>query len=527
MSAMRRRGMTIGMRLVACTLAFLLVPASAWAATPRPRLGEPHGISAFTTSARIVESASDGTHRALVAAVGTPAGGVRNVVLFRTAAGRWTRFELPPPADPVQRIRLALLENGDGLAAWDDGDRVAAQRWHPDGRVDRPYTALAAVRTSTGGASDDPNWDLGSDGSGTVAVVAPRPAARGRLTVQVAVRESAGEFGPPQQVAVLGGDARVLPPVVEPGGAITVRWRGGAARRPAAGAPFAAPVADTWELSPGFQTTGPDAVVVTALSSEILRALPRGTRTVTLAGTDATGGPVKIGPALRGLCRMGATGCTEAHRFVWPGGTQRLAILVSEPAPAQAAQWWVAEEGRDGSFVRPRLVSVNAALAPLWGGTPGRVDFAGVDTDGAPGVPLPGARLYVVPYGVGPAVADRRAPRIRFGDRGIAADGAALLPVWCTETCALRVRARVERPGRRAGSWRPAAALDAGGSYAVRIEPFQAVAIRVRLASPFPGTRLQVRVTARDQAGRITTSRTAYRAAGAPEAGAWCRAGAC
>lgn len=514
------------MRIVAVTLACVTCAAAPAAAVPR--LGEPHLISAFDGKARALESASDAAHRAMVVAVPTPSGAPRHVVLFRPADGRYRRFELPPPRDPIQQVRLALLEGGDGFAAWDDGDRIVVQRWRGDGRVDRPFVALESVRPVLAVDPAAANWGLGSDGSGTVAIAALRPGRGARVSVQAAIREPGVEtFAPAVGVASLAvADVAVMAPVVQRGGAVTVRWRGGAARRPAAGTPFAAPVASTWEEIPGYEAVGEDAVAVDDLSAETMRGLPRGTRRLTLIGADATGGPVSIGPALRNQCRMGAYGCAEPHRFTWPGGIERLAVLISAPAPAQAWQWHVAEPGRDGSFVRPRLVSVNAGLVPLWGGTPGRVDFAGVDTDGAPGADRDGGRVFVVPYGSGPAISDRRAPRLRYGTHAHTDARAVYVPVWCDETCSLRVRVRVERPDRRPGRWQPAAALDREGSYAVRMEPFQTAAIRVR-ARTVSGTRLRLRVTVRDRVGRTATSRAVFRASvTAGGAVGWCRSGA-
>lgn len=150
----------------------------------------------------------------------------------------------------------------------------------------------------------------------------------------------------------------------------------------------------------------------------------------------------------------------------------------------------------------------------------------GVDTDGAPGIPRAGGRLYVVPYGTGPAVADRRRPRVRFGDTGAVGARSVHLPVWCDEGCSLRIRVRVERPGRAPGRWQPAAALDAEGLYAVRMEPFQAAAIRVR-ARTVTGSRLRLRVVARDRRGRTRTARAVFRATAATGPTAWCRVGAC
>ncbi|MFA9270322.1 MAG: hypothetical protein ACEQSX_06130 [Baekduiaceae bacterium] len=518
--------MTRVVRLVALTAACVLVSAAP-AAGVTPRLGEPRVISSFDGKARALESASDASHRAMVVVEPTPSGASRHVVLFRPADGRYRRFELPPPRDPIQQVRLALLENGEGFAAWDDGDRIAVQRWRADGRVDRPFVALESVRPALAADPAAANWGLGSDGSGTVAIAALRPGRGARVTVQMAIREAGADtFTAAVSVAALAvADVPVVAPVVEPGGAVTVRWRGGAARRPATGAPFAAPVASTWEETPGHEVIGEDAVAVDDLSAATMRGLPRGTRRVTLIGAEATAGPIAIGPALRNLCRMGASGCAEPHRFAWPGVTERLAVLVSAPAPAQAWQWYVAEPGRDGSFVRPRLVSINAGLVPLWGGTPGRVDFAGVDTDGAPGAARDGGRVFVVPYGAGPAIADRRLPQLTFGTHVHTDARAVYIPVWCDEACSVRVRVRVQRPGRRPGRWQPAAALDRDGSYAVRMEPFQTAAIRVR-ARTTAGTLLRGRVTARDRVGKAVTSRAVFRAAARPDgAVGWCHAG--
>ncbi|MGK2936958.1 MAG: hypothetical protein ACSLFR_04010 [Solirubrobacteraceae bacterium] len=516
--------MLLLMRIFAMTLACATCTAAPAVATPR--LGEPRVVSVFDGKARVLESASDAAHRAMVVVESTPSGALRHVVLFRPADGRYRRFELPPPRDPIQQVRLATLEGGDGFAAWDDGDRIAVQRWRGDGRVDRPFVAIEAVRPVFAADPAAPNWGLGSDGSGTVAIAALRPGRGARVSVQAAIREPGVEtFAPAVSVASLGvADVGVMAPLVERDGVVTIRWRGGAARRPAAGTPFAAPVASTWEETPGYEPVGEDRVAVDDLSAETMRGLPRGTRRVTLVGAEATGGPVAIGPALRNLCRMGAFGCADPHRFTWPGGTQRLAVLVSAPAPTRAWHWYVASPGRDASFVRPRLVSVNAGLAPLWGGTPGRVDFAGVDTDGAPGAERDGGRVFVVPYGSGPAIADRRLPRLMYGEHAHTDARAVYVPVWCNETCSLRVRVRVQRPGRRPGRWQPAAALDREGSYAVRMEPFQTAAIRVR-ARTATGTRLRLRVIVRDRVGRTVTSRATFRAAVAPDgAVAWCRA---
>ncbi len=521
--------MGVSMRITGVAVGVVLLAAAPAAGAPKPRLGEPRVVSVFEGQARVLESASDATHRAVVVAERTSGGALRHVVVFRATDGRYRRFELPPPRDPIQQVRLALLESGDGFAAWDDGDRIAVQRWRADGRVDRPFAALENVRPVLVADPEAPNWGLGSDGSGTVAIVALRAERRGRVSVQAAVRDPAvaDGFAAAQAVATLPvTDVAVRAPVVEAGGAITVQWRGGAAQRPAMGAPFTSPVASTWQEDPGHEPVGDDAVVVDDLSAETMRRLPRGTRRVTLVGAEATGGPIAIGPALRNRCRMGAAGCAEPHRFVWPNGSQRLAILISSPAPAQSWQWHVAQVGADGSFIRPRLVSVNPWLAPLWGGTPGRVDFAGVDTDGAPGAQLAGGRMFVIPYGTGPAIADRRAPRVTFGERSEPGTRAVQLPVWCDETCSLRVRVRVERPGRPPSRWQPAAALDPEGSYAVRMEAFQTASIRVR-TRPGLGTRLRLRVLARDRVGRTRTVRAVFRAVAGPDGAVqWCRAGA-
>ncbi|MBJ7330598.1 MAG: hypothetical protein JHC95_11930 [Solirubrobacteraceae bacterium] len=508
--------------VAAAVMVLSVVPARAAA----PKLGEPRVIASFTGATRVLTSVSDPTHRAIVAVERTPSGADRHVVLFRRANGRYKRFDLPPPQDPIQRVRLALMESGDGLVAWDDKDRVVTQIWHADGRVDRPFVALSSVRPTLV-ADGTANWALGSDDAGTVVLVAPRAAPRNRMTIQAAVREPGGVFAPAQQVAALPvADVPLFTPTVEPGGAITVRWRGGASARAATGAMFGAPVAATWELSPGFETIGPDTVAVASLSAEIMRTLPRGTARVVLPAEEATNGPVAIGQAIRALCRIGASGCSDLHRFVWPGGVERLAFLASAPAPAQIWQWHVATlNPRRGEFVGPKLVSANPGLVPLRGGTPGRVDFAGVDTDGVPGAQLAGGRLYVMPYGTGEALADRHAPEIGVGDTATSDADAVYIPLWCDEACSLRLRARVERRGRRPGRWQPAAALDRDGSYAVRQEPFQTAAGRVRTRAG-DGAVLRLRITATDRAGRRRTETVALRAGRGAAARAWCRIGA-
>lgn len=516
--------MTRTMKTLLLTAGLALLASPAWAATPKPRLGEPRIIAAFDGPARVVESASGAAHRAFVVVEPLDSGGRRHVVMFRAADGRYRRFDLPPPREPIRQVRLALLEGGDGFAAWDDGDRIAVQRWWANGGIDRPVAALEGIRPATAADSAVPNWGMGFDGVGTVVLTALRPGRGARVDVRAAIREpGAAVFGPAATVAALRvADVAITPPVVERGGAVTVRWYNGAARRPAAGAPFAAPVTSTWETDPGHEPTGPDAVAVADLSAETMRRLPSGTNRVTLVGVAATGGPVDIGPALRNLCRMGAQGCARPQRFIWANGRERLAVLVSAPAPARSWTWHVAEPKRDGSFIRPRVVSVNPGLAPLWGATPGRVDFAGVDTDGVPGAQRDGGRVFVVPYGTGPAIADRRRPSVSFAERGTSRARAVLLPVWCNETCTLRVRVRVERQGRKPGRWQPAAALDTEGSYAVGMEPFQAASVRIR-TRPAAGMRLRLRVVARDRVGKTRTARVVLRAVTGPDAAlVWC-----
>src|ERR1700754_3653596 len=117
-----------GLRLFIATAA-LTLPATATASAFE--YGDP--VPLVTGRAPEVRAASSGPRHATALHlferddIETP----YSVVAIQDRAGRWHRFK---PSGEPERVALAQLEGGAGLAAWADGGHVYVRTWSRDGK---------------------------------------------------------------------------------------------------------------------------------------------------------------------------------------------------------------------------------------------------------------------------------------------------------------------------------------------------------------------------------------------------------
>jgi hypothetical protein len=171
--------------LLAATALAALSPTAATAAAPR--LGTPAPIPIrLPASSSIQLAVSAAGHGPAIVTEGQE--GKDNIVLHRDH-GTWRKFAVP---GRPQAVRLALLEDGGGLAAWDEGDAVYVRRWTARGAVKAPQIVLSSVQTAWVGDFGAAEWQLSAARDGTVAIASM--SLDGAITATI--RDPGGTFGP-------------------------------------------------------------------------------------------------------------------------------------------------------------------------------------------------------------------------------------------------------------------------------------------------------------------------------------------
>lgn len=218
-------------RILTTTLALLALGAIPAAAAAAPHLGTPEVITSLSGEANLLAASSAPGHGDAYAVFWRKIG--RNVysVVYRDGAGRAHRFDLRTPRGThPQAIRLVALEDGAGMAIWDDARSrsILARAWTREGRLGATQIVLAGVTTTRSSENDGPQWRLRADGRGTVVVATTGlpPGDMGR--VYAAVRDPGAPFGPqqeltrPPQPQVYQRQLRVSPIAAD--GSVAVAW---------------------------------------------------------------------------------------------------------------------------------------------------------------------------------------------------------------------------------------------------------------------------------------------------------------
>ena len=131
-----------GLRILTITSLLLAAPSAAQAAIPK--LGDPIRVTP-TDAPRFVSSTLSGQGQNTAIVLYRPnAPRNRYSVRYQDIKHRWHVFTL---VGKPTAVRLARLDGGDGLVAWDDGTSVYARRWHRDGRLDAAKAVLTGVQT--------------------------------------------------------------------------------------------------------------------------------------------------------------------------------------------------------------------------------------------------------------------------------------------------------------------------------------------------------------------------------------------
>jgi hypothetical protein len=315
-----------------------------------------------------VGATASGPEHATAFHVWNPAFEVADEIRFQAAGGQWRRF--PLPGDPAD-VRLARLENGVTLVAWDVGDEIHIRTFDRSG-------AVTPERPILGGWK----WVLASDGAGTVAVAADIGKGRVALTI----RDPGGAFTPEQVVAGDGTTLAFRP--VAPDGAVTIEWTGGAASRSG--------------RAPAFASATP---------------APHDDRVF----TDESQ-PVAVCGEVPRLCRVD---CDPPRRFAWPDGRRVIAFKRHiSGVGVNLPRWYVATEA-GGRFGSPRFAGFHMPIEPVW--TPGGVAFLRRSLGD---YRSRGDGLFLDPFGSAP----RLPPRI-FLNAASQVDGRLHLAVFSREAC--------------------------------------------------------------------------------------------
>jgi len=476
------------MRLPILLFALAMLNAGpAAAAAAEPHLGTPEVITSFSGESDILGSSSLPGHGDAYVVFHRVIGKNLYTVVHRDDHGHAHTFDIPATNGSFpMAIRLAGLEDGGGMALWDDGanQRVLARSWSRDGSLAAPQTVLAQVTTANNIGFGGPQWEMGSDGAGTVVVATTGPrtdAGAGR--VFAAVRDPGRQFGAPQELTPADEpaivDRQILVSPITSDGTVSVSWGPGDVEGPGGRAVRRG-------RSPRF-----DAPAVVPFAFPL--GLTKTNRSI--LAPDAT--PITIDAGVAHFCP-----CRNPRVFTWSGGVRVLTFQTR-------GTWYVARAGRDGVYTGAVRATEHAGSVPVRRARPGEVGFARFDTETDDSLFRRHSRLIVIPFG-SKVAASRRAPRLRFGSYARVADHHLLVPVYCDRVCTVRGRSAldarlrvVDFRGRR---------VDPG------LEPFTVRYLRVALPAPHVDAR--VSASAADDADhRVTAGATFVRG---KRAAFWC-----
>lgn len=297
--------------LLLIMVALLSAPAGASA-----QLGDPVGLPIQVGRSDSLLAVGSGPAHAPALVVG-------GRVHFADASGRWHSFRI---AKRAEAVRLARLEDGGGLVAWNQGYALLVRSWTRDGALAPPREVMSL---------GDSGWELAHDDAGTVVL------ATAGDWLQVAVRDPGGDFGAPEDFARASGE----------------------------------------HLSAGFKAIAGDTISISWDRKRFVRA-GRGARFVAAPPqpadpavliTDASKS-VRVGPAVRKICTVE---CDPPRLFTWADGTARLVYR-------NFFQWYIARPGNDGTF-DGAVVATEIGGEPLWTEQPGVIAFT---RDTFPGLAL-------------------------------------------------------------------------------------------------------------------------------------------
>jgi hypothetical protein len=464
-------------RIFLYTLAMLNAGAAA-AMARGPHLGTPEVITSFSSGeSNIIASSSLPGHGDAYAVFHRIIGRNLYTVVFRDEQGHAHKFDIPTTNGSYpMAIRFAGLEDGGGMALWDDGanHRILARSWSRDGTLAASQSVLAQVTTSNNAGFGSAQWQISSDGTGTVVVATTgmTPDAAGR--VFATVRDPGRPFGAPQELTPANEpaiiDRQILVSPITSSGTVAVSWGpvdvagpGGRAIRSGRSPRFDAPTVVPFGFPLGLTKTNRS-----------------------ILAPDAT--PITIDASVAHFCP-----CRNTRVLTWGGDVRVLAFQTT------GGNWYVARAGRDRVYTSAVKATEHAGSVPMRRARPGEVGFARFDTEADNNLFRQHSRLVVIPFG-SKVPASRRAPRLRFGTYARAADRHLLVPVYCDRVCAMHGSSGPDRRLRMVDF--------RGRRVDPSLEPFTVRYLRVALPAP----HLNARVTARasDDAGHRATARATF-----------------
>jgi hypothetical protein len=322
-----------------------------------------------------VIAADSGATRGVALVTRTDAQAIR--VLHQDAAGRWKRF---PISGRPEGVRVVVLEDGGGLAAWDAGSEVLVRRWDAKGAVSAPRAVLHSISPTWYGDFDAAEWQLVADRHGTVVIASSGDRATAPGAIVATVRDPGGDFGPQQQIGQVDPEPGIgdepsldLSPIA-PDGSVAVRWAlhgyGPGNFSVADESGHAVRVGRAASFGPPQPPPGPPA-------GNVLGRPQPGTSAL-LAVQAAQSATVRVGPGVLALCRRASGGCDAPRLFRWHG-TAVIAVQAMSCNPcvdfALAGSWYLARVADGGVFDHAVLATRDAGAQPVRTSRAGIVAF--------------------------------------------------------------------------------------------------------------------------------------------------------
>ena len=167
-----------GMLITAITMIALSVPSTAHA-----QFGDPARVP-LGGVVEVREAIGDASH--------PPAFLNGTSVEHQDVKGKWHRFRFD---GLTLGARLVPLEDGGGMAVWQNASSIYAQRWHRGGSTDVPQTVLTGVADlgyASHGGTYYPQWDLSFDRHGAVVIAGVGQPGASAGAIYAVTREPGG-----------------------------------------------------------------------------------------------------------------------------------------------------------------------------------------------------------------------------------------------------------------------------------------------------------------------------------------------